>query len=123
LPEIFTKISSSLIPRFKNIFKNSDFEHQSKALMAGLSYILDFLDHSNTHARKQVLRLSQTHAQRNLNIYPHDYYYWIEALIMTVKAHDPSWHERLTFYWREVIFAPVSFMISQYFSKDETETP
>lgn len=112
-----------LNPKIKDYFKHTDFEHQTKALMAGLSYILDFLDHSNTNARNQVVRLSQTHAKRNLNIYPHDYYYWIEALVMTVKEHDPSWHDRLAFYWREVIFYPVSFMISQYFTEEKSNSP
>lgn len=104
-----------LSPKIKKYFENTDFEHQEKALMAGLKYILDFLDNSNTNARAQVLRLSQSHAKDNMNIYPHDYYYWIDALVMTVRKHDTQWYNDLAFYWREVVFYPVSFMISQYF--------
>lgn len=83
--------------------------------MAGLAFLLDFLDHSNENARTQVIRLSKTHSKNGLNIYPHDYYYWTEALVMTLKKHDPDWYDDLSFYWREVIFYPISFMISQYF--------
>lgn len=108
-----------LNPKIQNYFANTDFVHQNKALMAGLGYILDFLDHSNENAKAQVIRLSRTHSKENMNIYPHDYYYWIEALVMTLKKHDPSWYDDLAFYWREVIFYPISFMISQYFLSTE----
>jgi hemoglobin-like flavoprotein len=104
-----------LNPKIKDSFINTDFAHQEKALMAGLKFMLDFLDQSNTNARAQVLRLSQSHSQENLNIYPHHYYYWIEALILTIKKHDPSWHNDLGYYWKEVVSYPISFMISQYF--------
>lgn len=104
-----------LNPKIKAYFKSTDFQHQERALMVGLQYIIDFLDHTNQNARTQVVRLSHTHSKHGLGIHPHDYYYWIEALIMTAKKHDPSWHDNLAFYWREVIFYPVSFIISQYF--------
>lgn len=108
-----------LNPKIQHYFEKTDFDHQRKALIAGLEYILDFLDHSNQNARTQVLRISQSHSKMNMNIYPHDYYYWIEALVKTVKKHDVSWYDDLAYYWREVIFYPVSFIISQYFHSDK----
>ncbi len=108
-----------LKPKIKDYFSHTDFEHQDKALLMGLDFMIGFLDHSNENARKQVIRLSQTHAKKNLNIHPHDYYYWIEALVMTVKAQDPLWNKDYEYYWREVISYPVTFMISQYFSPGE----
>ncbi len=108
-----------LKPKIKDYFSHTDFEHQDKALLMGLDFMIGFLDHSNENARKQVIRLSQTHAKKNLNIHPHDYYYWIEALVMTVKTQDPLWNKDYEYYWREVISYPVTFMISQYFSPGE----
>lgn len=105
-----------LNPKMKKYFENTDFIHQEKLIMFGIQYLLDYLDHKNENARTQVLRLSQTHSKHGLNIYPHHYYYWMEALIMTVKKHDFNWYNDLSFYWREVIFYPISFMISQYYS-------
>ena len=110
-----------LKPKIKNYFSHTDFEHQDKALMHGLEFLIDFLDQANEHARQQVIRLSQTHSNKNLNIHPHDYYYWIEALVLTTKIHDPGWIKDYEYYWREVIFFPVSFMISQYFGPSEEE--
>jgi hemoglobin-like flavoprotein len=111
-----------LNPNIKKYFLKTDFEHQTKALMTGLQFLIEFLDHSNENARIQVIRLSHTHAKSGLNIHPHDYYYWIEALIMTFKKHDPSWYQDLEYYWREVISYPVTFMISQYFLKEQSST-
>ena len=105
-----------LNPKIKNYFLNTDFEHQDKALMRGLEFMLGFLDQTDANARQQVLRISQSHAQKNMNIYPHDYYYWIEALVLTMKSTDPMWHKDLEYYIREVISYPTSFIVSQYFS-------
>lgn len=107
-----------LKPKIKDHFKDTDFEHQDKALMHGLEFIMGFLDHSNENARTQMIRISKTHSHKNMNIHPHDYYYWIEALVMTVKTHDPSWHRDMEYYWREVIFYPVSFIMSQYYMQE-----
>lgn len=104
-----------LKPKIKEYFKHTDFEHQDKALMRGLEFMMGFLDHSNENARIQIQRLSRTHSKSNLSVHPHDYYYWIEALVLTVKKHDPLWVKDYEYYWREVISYPVTFMISQYF--------
>jgi hemoglobin-like flavoprotein len=110
-----------LKPKIKDYFVHTDFEHQDKALTHGLEFFMGFLDHSDENARTQVLRISQTHSKFNLNIHPHDYYYWIEALVMTVKTLDPSWYKDMEYYWREVISYPVSFMISQYFKESKAD--
>lgn len=108
-----------LKPKIKDYFARTDFEHQDKALMHGLDFLISFLDQHDAHARQQVIRISRTHSKHNLNIHPHDYYYWIEALILTVKSQDKQWYQDLTYYWREVISYPIMFIVSQYFTKDE----
>lgn len=110
-----------LKPKIKDYFSHTDFAHQDKALMMGLEFMMGFLDHSNAHARNQVIRLSQTHAKKNLGIHPHDYYYWIEALVLTMRSHDSIWQKDFEYYWREVVSYPVTFMISQYFSPGEDQ--
>jgi hemoglobin-like flavoprotein len=105
-----------LKPQLKEYFEKTDFEHQDKALMHGMDILIGFLSERKGHPRQQLLRLSHSHSNHGLKIHPHDYYYWLEAMIMTVHKFDPSWHEEMAFYWREVLFFPISFMISQYFS-------
>lgn len=107
-----------LNPKVKEYFFNTDFEHQEKALLHGLQFMLQFLDTHNSNATGQLKRLAYTHSSHGLKIHPHHYYYWTEALIKTVKEFDPYWHDKLENLWREVIHYPVSFMISQYAVKD-----
>ena len=109
-----------LKPKLRDYFAKTDFEHQDKALMHGLSFLISFLDQKDPHARQQVLRISRSHSKFNMNVHPHEYYYWIEALILTVKNHDPQWMQDLTYYWREVISYPIMFIVSQYFTKEES---
>lgn len=106
-----------LNPKIKKYFKDTDFEHQKKALMHGLHFMIGFLDKKDDHSKVQLIRIAKTHSHENLNIYPHDYYYWIEALVLAVKECDHLWYNDLAHYWKEVIFMPISFIISQYYKK------
>ncbi len=108
-----------LSPRIKDYFKETDFDHQEKALMHGLGFVMDFSHPQNKYAKSQVLRIARSHSNSAMNIHPHNYYYWIEALIMTGKEFDPKWYHEMEYYWREVVSMPVSFMISQYFKTEE----
>ena len=104
-----------LSPKLKDYFVKTDFEHQEKALMKGLEYLIQSLHPDQKNAKQQITRIAQSHSVGNMNIHPHSYYYWIEALIMTVKEFDPHWHKDMEYYWREVISAPVTFITSLYF--------
>lgn len=104
-----------LKPKIRTYFKNTDLIHQEKAVMAGMKYLMAFLDEKNRHARQQILRIAGTHSAKNLNIHPHDYYYWLEALIMTAKECDHLWQEDFQYYWRECLSFPITFIISQYY--------
>ncbi len=107
-----------LHPELKVKFAKTDFEHQNKALMHGMDFLIGFLGKNDENARKQLTRIAISHSQKGLNIHPHSYYYWIEALIMTARKTDVLWTEGMEYYWREVINFPVSFIISQYFSTE-----
>ena len=106
-----------LNPDIENYFKETDWKQQEIALHAGVGHILSFLDKNDKAAKNNVERIAESHSKDNMNIHPHDYYYWIDALIMTAKECDHKWYDDLQYYWREVIFYPVSYIISRYFSK------
>ena len=108
-----------LKPKIKEYFVNTDWPHQEKALLAGLDFLLGFLDQKDKNARQQVLRLAHSHSTHGLKIHPHDYHYWIEALIITTSECDHLWEKNFSYYWRECISFPITFMISQYFLKTD----
>jgi len=104
-----------LKPEIEEYFVDTKWDHQKIAIEKGVTHILGFLDNDpNGIHHQNILRLSQSHAKRNLNIHPHNYYYWIDAMVMTLKELDPLWYDGLGFYTRECLFFPVSFMISLY---------
>ena len=41
-----------LKPKIRTYFKNTDLIHQEKAVMAGMEYLMAFLDEKNRHARQ-----------------------------------------------------------------------
>ena len=104
-----------LNPKIEEYFKDTDFEHQQRLLLVGLQYMIDYTDSDDENAKKQIIRLARVHSEKNLGIHPHHYYYWVEALIMTLKKADKDWYDDMEFYWREVIYFPVTFFISQYY--------
>lgn len=108
-----------LKPKIKDYFHKTDIEHQEKAIIMGMDFMIAFLDKKNKNARDQILRLSRSHSMHGMKIHPHDYYYWIEALILTASETDHLWQKDFPYYWRECINYPITFMISQYFLNDD----
>jgi len=104
-----------LNPDIKDYFKEVDMDHQSKALIDGLRFLTEYSVKDNANAHTQIARLSEVHSHKGLDVHPKLYYYWIEALIMTMKKEDPDWYDDMEYYWREVIFVPISFFISRFF--------
>lgn len=119
LGELFYEKLFFLSPELRDKFSGTDFEHQHKLLHQGLEILVKYLDDEDKFTKKQITRLARTHNHYNLDIHPHSYYYWVEALILTIKDLDSKWYDDLEYYWRECISFPINFIISQYFVKDD----
>lgn len=87
--------------------------------MRGMDFLVGYLNKTDENSRLQFQRLASTHSIHNLNIHPHYYYYWIEAWVLTARELDNQWYDNLEFYWREIIFFPISYIISRYFESGE----
>lgn len=104
-----------LNPKLKDYFRNTDWKKQEIALIKGVDHLMGFFaDEKNEIHRKNIVRLAESHSKNNLNIHPHKYYYWIDAMVMTLRELDHEWEENNQFYVRECLFFPVSFIISLY---------
>lgn len=114
--KLFYKNLFFLNPKTEDFFSETDFKYQEKALVHGLDFLFGYLE-KNEHSKQQFLRLAKLHNIGGLNIHPHYYYYWSEALILTIKEKDPQYYKDLEYYLREVISYPLSFFVSQYFIK------
>lgn len=103
-----------LNPKIKKYFAKTDMQKQKLALVMALDHILGVFDQLDSIHHKNLIRISETHSKKNLDIHPHFYYYWIDAMIMTMKSHDKYWYKEMEYYVRECLFFPISFMISLY---------
>jgi hypothetical protein len=104
-----------LKPEIEKYFVDTKWKHQEIMIQKGIEHLLGFLDNDPDQIHHQnILRLSESHSRKNLNIHPHNYYYWIDAMVLTLKELDPKWHSDLEYYTRECLFFPISFMISFY---------
>ncbi|MDA8791816.1 globin [Bacteriovoracaceae bacterium] len=97
---------------------DTDLEHQNKAIIQGLEIIIRYLDDEDKYNKQQIMRIAKSHNHYNLDIHPHSYYYWIEALILTIKKFDSQWFDDLEYYWRECVSVPINFITSQFFVQD-----
>jgi hypothetical protein len=96
-----------LKPEIEKYFVDTKWKHQEIMIQKGIEHLLGFLDNDPDQIHHQnILRLSESH--------PHNYYYWIDAMVLTLKELDPKWHSDLEYYTRECLFFPISFMISFY---------
>jgi hemoglobin-like flavoprotein len=117
-PSFYDKFYENLFflnPKVEKYFINTKWDQQKILIKKGVEHLLGFLgeDPDSLH-HQNIIRLSESHSKSNLNIHPHHYYYWIDAMILTLKDCDPKWYDALEFYTRECLFLPVSFMISFY---------
>lgn len=104
-----------LDPKLEKHFKDTDWDKQHIALDKGIDHLIGFFDKEDTHHHGNLSRIAETHSYKNLNIHPQSYYYWIEAMVMTLRESDHNWYKDLEHYSRECLFFPVSFIISNYF--------
>lgn len=114
LAQLFYQHLFFLNPRVKDYFAKTDWPHQHKLLVHAMDHLFNFSSDPGHHHHRQIARIAQNHSKHGLNVHPHLYYYWIEAMIMTLKKLDPSWYDGLAYYLRECLFFPVSFIISCY---------
>ncbi len=105
-----------LNPKVESLFEGTDFKHQRKLLLNGIDFLFEY-SQKDENAKKQISRLARVHNIEGLNIHPHLYYYWVEALVLTIKKMDPAYEDDLEFYIREIVSYPISFFVSQYFIK------
>lgn len=112
--KVFYKNLFFLNPELEKKFENTDWKKQEIALIKGVKHIAGFFDKTDKVHHQNVIRLAESHSKKNLDIHPHSYYYWIDAMIMTLKQLDHLWYKDLEYYTRECLFLPLSFMISFY---------
>jgi hemoglobin-like flavoprotein len=92
-------------PDIPPMFVRTDFTHQKLMLRQSL---LEMMIFAQTNAGQEIDRLAERH--RELNVKPHQYDLWLDALCETLARHDPQFSPELERLWRDAMRPGIDVM-------------
>ena len=98
-------------PEVRAKFTNTDMPAQNLLLRQG---ILNLVLFSRGLPPTKLQALAKSHSRDKLDIQPHLYTYWIDALIRTVEQHDKQANAETARAWREVLNKGVDVIQAGY---------
>ena len=98
-------------PEVRAKFTNTDMPAQKLLLRQG---ILNLVLFSRGLPPTKLQALARSHSRDKLDIQPHLYTYWIDALIRTVEQHDKQANAETARAWREVLNKGVEVIQAGY---------
>ena len=93
-------------------FRDTDMAQQRQMLRRSLQHVLAFS--VTMTATDFLVNLAKRHGRGDLDISPALYDTWLEALIATVRSHDPEFNRDVETAWRVVLAPSIAFMRSYY---------
>lgn len=107
--DIFLNASPEIAP----LFANTNFDKQRR-LLRGTVYILVTRTLDDPTARSTLEKIALSHNRDNLNIKPHLYDLWLDAVCQTVQQLDIQFTPDLEHAWREQLQHGIQFITSRY---------
>ncbi|MCH8497493.1 MAG: globin [Marinobacter sp.] len=92
-------------------FQDTDMAAQRHLLRNG---IMQLILHARGMPDRKLRALGESHSRGKYNIPPQWYGLWLDALIITVKAHDPEYDAALGEAWREVLTPGIDLIRGAY---------
>jgi hemoglobin-like flavoprotein len=112
LPIFYQRLFDSSMT-VKRKFEKTDMRAQVELLKHGLTAAILHAE-GNAMARSVVQRLKQSHSQAHLDVEPHLYEYWLNALLAAVREVDPGWAATVEHAWRRVLRPCIAEMAMAY---------
>lgn len=94
-------------------FAATDFERQNKLLQHAIGLLLSFPGQAAGDP-PLLRRVAKRHSRRDLDIPPEMYPPFVDALIQTVREHDPEFGADTEAAWRRSIAPGVQYMLDRY---------
>lgn len=104
-----TFLASSPLVRAK--FVETDMNAQRLLLRQG---ILNLVMFARGMPDTKLRALADSHSRHKLNIEPELYLFWIEALLVTIRRHDPEYTAALRQDWIDILNQGISIIKSGY---------
>jgi|SRR5690554_647148 hemoglobin-like flavoprotein len=92
-------------------FANTDMPAQRHLLRNGVMQIILV---ARGMSDRKLRDLGESHSRKRMDIKPEWYALWEEALLKTVRAHDPEWTPELQQAWREVLKPGIDLIRGAY---------
>ncbi|MDH5631610.1 MAG: hypothetical protein OEZ10_01300 [Gammaproteobacteria bacterium] len=97
------------------LFKKTHLARQAQALSHGLSMMLRYIANPDDEVARDVLSsIRISHGQKNLNVHPRLYDYWLDSLLRAISECDPEFDEELATAWRMALLPGIEFVRSGY---------
>jgi hemoglobin-like flavoprotein len=94
-------------------FRGTDFARQKVMLRESLLAMLLF-NIGSEEARQELERLAERHSRHGVDIAPHFYDLWLDALCEAVERHDPEFTADLGDQWREAMRPGIELILAHY---------
>ena len=91
-------------------FEKTDLKKQAETLKRSL-YLVMRAAHGLEDGLDHLSEVAESHGKRGLNIGPHLYQYWLDALLATAGETDPQWDDELDKAWRATLQPCIDRMI------------
>ena len=99
----------------KEKFKNTDMKRQANMLQDSLFVLAVAAQGAErSPARYSLPGLAEKHSRKGLDIRPELYDLWLDALLETVKRHDPEHSAEIEAAWRTTLASGIEYMRSHY---------
>jgi len=98
-------------PAVPPMFANTEFPKQHKVLQHGLGLLLSY---ANRPDDTLLERIAARHSAGGVDVAPEMYALFIDALVETVREHDPRCDGEVEAAWREAVMPGIEFMQSRY---------
>lgn len=95
----------------KNRFVNTDMAAQRHLLRNG---VLQLILTARGMPDRKLKALGESHNRSNFNIKPEWYSLWLDALMKTVRQHDPEYTKDLENAWKEVLTPGIELIRGAY---------
>ena len=94
-------------------FRDTDFARQKLMLRESLLMLL-LVNQNEPGAIQELERLGERHSRRGVDIPPHLYDLWLDALCEAVEKHDPEYKPILDDKWQAAMQPGIKMIVSRY---------
>ncbi|MEZ6047739.1 MAG: globin domain-containing protein [Planctomycetaceae bacterium] len=108
VPSFYNRFMGSS-PEIPPYFKKTDFKKQNEMLLHSLNLSTGAVS-GEPAALRELKERAESHDRYHLDVKPHLYDFWLNALIETVRDFDDKWNPTIEEAWRTTFQHVIDYM-------------